>query len=253
MYTMEQVFMAIKEDQIKTHVIPDGQDMGIFRKVNITVDGVCDMVLAIESFALGGKASKSEIIDLARAGFQDVNELSVAPSNMLQYLATVDSVHDTDTALFPKLDILILHQLPYLEEIFCGQLPLGSFEQLREIKLSDNKRLGYLFSPSIANGLVHLKKLSISNCDSMESVFKERGEAGKLSETIPIKLPVLNELRLSELGSLTSFCKGVDEIDFPRLENLYLGGLPGLKSILASKGNHNTDLQSLFSQKDQAI
>ncbi|KAM7489517.1 hypothetical protein LguiB_027001 [Lonicera macranthoides] len=138
-----------------------------------------------------------------------------------------------------------------------ARFKLQRMENLREIWLTHNlrelivqncDRLANIFSSSIAIGLVMLERLTIDGSQMMEAIFwKERGEDGAAAAAVAkIQLPHLKYLRLESLPNLTHFCKSFEEVEFPRLEKVYLDKLPKLDG-LASKGHlfNKKDLQNL--------
>ncbi|KAA8517894.1 hypothetical protein F0562_015368 [Nyssa sinensis] len=221
---------------------------------------------------------KNVLNELVQDGFLHLKYLSVRFCDTPEYLA--NAMDFVPHAAFPVLESLSLYELPNLKEICHGQLPSGSFEELRKLELSKlpalmhlwkgltqgvclgNLRvvkvsycdsMGYLFSQSTATGLGQLKSLTVYSCKKMEEiVLKERGEDQRTNK---IEFPKLNILNLGTLPGLTGFCKGVDEIAFPQLEIMNLCVLPTLKSFcpvmssLASGSDHNATLQYLFNQK----
>ncbi|KAF7146631.1 hypothetical protein RHSIM_Rhsim04G0054100 [Rhododendron simsii] len=83
-----------------------------------------------------------------------------------------------------------------------GLYPSKSFNRLTHLRVTDC-RLKYLFSPSLARGLVGLKKLEIERCMDMEGVIGNEGEEDE--DIIPISFSRLNELSLASLPNLKSF------------------------------------------------
>ncbi|KAM3288864.1 hypothetical protein P3S67_022294 [Capsicum chacoense] len=82
------------------------------------------------------------------------------------------------------------------------QLPTAYFSKLVTLKVLWCEKLRNLMSPSVARGLLNLRKLWIISCQSIKEVITEEKQQG---EEIMTKQPL-----------------------FPRLENLYLKDLPKL-------------------------
>uniref|UniRef100_A0A2N9EHJ0 Uncharacterized protein n=1 Tax=Fagus sylvatica TaxID=28930 RepID=A0A2N9EHJ0_FAGSY len=82
-----------------------------------------------------------------------------------------------------------------------------------------------LFTPSTAKSLVQLKKLSVSECESITEVVA--GEGGEGNEVITFSQ--LTYLKLDCLPNLTSFCSRSYSFEFPSLEEVIVSKCPEMK------------------------
>ncbi|KAG5555902.1 hypothetical protein RHGRI_006525 [Rhododendron griersonianum] len=130
---------------------------------------------------------------------------------------------------------LELSRLPNLREICCGPVRASSFEELTYIGVGDCERLENLF------------KLPIEGCLT-------RQEDVHVATNNIIVFPKLEFLDLRNLPRLMSFCRGIDQIDFPQLKSLWLQLFNHLfdnNCNLASNSdqNDNVGFLSFFPQK----
>ncbi|CAK9152686.1 unnamed protein product [Ilex paraguariensis] len=181
---------------------------------------------------------------------------------------------------------LRISKCPMLEEIVVKEEEAeeGSrmneimFPQLEELIIDNCGKLRNLFSPSMARGLVHLRKLRISKCPMLEEVVVKEEEAEEGSRMNEIMFPQLEELIINNCGKLRnlfspSMARGLvhlrkliiadcpmleevvvkeeeaeggsrmNEIMFPQLKTLILGALLKLRSFFPVK--HALELPSL--------
>jgi hypothetical protein len=117
----------------------------------------------------------------------------------------------------------VLHNLEKLEVTECGKLknlvPSSvSFQNLSELEISKCHRLINLVTSATAKTLVQLKKMSLSDCESItEIVTREGGEA---NDQVIITFSKLTYLKLDCLPRLINFCSGSYYLEFPSLENV---------------------------------
>ena len=118
---------------------------------------------------------------------------------------------------FPNLEKLILHDLPKLREIWHHQLPLGSFNNLKILKVQNCQGLFNLIPSHLIQRFDNLKELEVNNCEVLKHVFDLQG----LDRNIRI---------------------------LPRLEFLKLNVLPKLRRVVCNEDEDNNDsVRCLFS------
>ncbi|KAA8521139.1 hypothetical protein F0562_011812 [Nyssa sinensis] len=134
------------------------------------------------------------------------------------------------------------------------QLPvaMGSFCKLSKLEVESMRGLKYLFSPSIARGLMQLKELYIRSCVRMETIIENEGEEDeeevifhRLKRLVLDKLPRLGSFDLERKRKLmtsegNSTCTATQplfnyKIAFPVLEYLIIRGLKIIKEIWDSQ------------------
>ncbi|KAL5809788.1 hypothetical protein ACOSQ3_030479 [Xanthoceras sorbifolium] len=112
---------------------------------------------------------------------------------------------------------------PFIDEkamSFCLQ-------QLTELTFDGCDNLKYLFPSSMAESLVHLEILKISNCKFMEGVIISQEERKSSS-----LLPKLNQLKLKDLPELTRFCNFSGcLIELPSLSELEISKCPKMQTF----------------------
>ncbi|KAG5552329.1 hypothetical protein RHGRI_010418 [Rhododendron griersonianum] len=85
-----------------------------------------------------------------------------------------------------------------------GLHPSKSFNNLIEV-IVEHCKLKYLFSPSSARGLVHLKKLKVEYCEIMEEIIGFEGQNDEDELTSAVNFSKLSQLQLTYLPNLISF------------------------------------------------
>ncbi|KAL8489903.1 hypothetical protein ACS0TY_025698 [Phlomoides rotata] len=114
------------------------------------------------------------------------------------------------------------------------------FTRLVDMEISSWDNIKSLFSLSIATYLVNLESLKIKSCSMIEQVvlLLDEEESGQSSRNHHrITFPKLKALHLLHLPRLTSFCKGIQIIQFPLLMEMKIRHCPNLKSLVSSTEN----------------
>ncbi|KAH7553370.1 hypothetical protein JRO89_XS12G0003300 [Xanthoceras sorbifolium] len=161
------------------------------------------------------------------------------------------------TSPFPKLNQLKLENLPELTIAmsFCLQ-------QLTELTFDGCDNLKYLFPSSMAESLVHLEILKISNCKFMEGVIISQEE--RKSSSV---LPKLNQLKLKDLSELTRFCNFSGYfIELPSLSELEISNCPKMQTFASDsvcadmlaieepkEANTEENIHSFFDEKEVTV
>ncbi|KAK9291146.1 hypothetical protein L1049_009334 [Liquidambar formosana] len=238
--------------------------------------GINELLKKTEALRLKLKGVKKVLHDPTLSSLVRLKTLKIYSFEGAEYL--FDTVDLNSHSICPVLESVEINDVDNLKMICHGQLPAGSFRELRylelfnlsellhlwkdpnqlvslrnlrEIVVNRCKRLENLFSQSIAEGLVQLHSLIVRSCEMIEEIVAtERGEHGEANK---IRFPTLSDLRLVGLPSLISFCKKMDEIEFPQLRNLSIVSLPKIRTLspnsLASEGEHEIATQYLFDKK----
>ena len=104
--------------------------------------------------------------------------------------------------VFPVLEKFSVKNMINLEEICHGKLPLTTFCNLRIVKVEHCDQLKFVFTSTIAKGLLQLQEVEIRECSIMGAVvIKEEGDI----EDGEILFPQLRRLALQRLPKLMSF------------------------------------------------
>ncbi|KAL5562870.1 hypothetical protein UlMin_032617 [Ulmus minor] len=123
---------------------------------------------------------------------------------------------------FPILENLRLKRMN-LKILWADQLSITSFgmPNLKRLYVSDCDSLSHLFSLDVARSLLQLEELQLRDCKDTEEelVTKE-----PIEEETPIKIfPKLKNLELYNLQNIRRFCAGCC-IEFPSLTNMMING-----------------------------
>ncbi|GLT90397.1 hypothetical protein SLE2022_083310 [Rubroshorea leprosula] len=102
---------------------------------------------------------------------------------------------------------------------------LISFQYLTALEVSRCHELENLVTPSIANSMVQLKRMSITDCKKIEEIIAREGEEVEKE----IVFSQLKSLRFQWLPSLRSFCLSKYSFNFPSLVELIVKECPKLE------------------------
>ncbi|KAL6324438.1 hypothetical protein AAG906_013042 [Vitis piasezkii] len=172
------------------------------------------------------------------ARLKNLEKLNVEKCDQLKEVFDLEGLDHADyenARMLSKLEELKLIDLPKLGHICNKDLQqISFFQNLRVLQLKQCDSLMYLFSASMALGLVQLNNLWVEHCSQIKEIIKaEDGVASK------IIFPQTTQLSLLSLPKLTSFylrtqAPGMlfnEEVAFPKLEILYVSGLDNVKKI----------------------
>ncbi|KAH7546155.1 hypothetical protein FEM48_Zijuj01G0170500 [Ziziphus jujuba var. spinosa] len=226
---------------------------------------------------------KARIVYLEEVRFGDLNEiwfvnvksLTLCHCYGLKYLSDV-TLESAPTGAFPMLELLNIDGHDRLKAICHGELPSRSFEELRQLFLTNLPVLTHLWiAPRQSEFLRNLRRVIIKSCHSLESLFlfstinnlgqleeldiqdcpkiKEVVTFQGLDEACDIKFPFLIRLNLRRLRSLMGISNAVRRINFHVLITLKLEQLPELTSLfpknMVLESSSNAAEQYLFDSK----
>lgn len=186
----------------------------------------------------------------------------VPPIDFIQLLPNLEKLHLNDApferifqitwlgsremhpGMISKLSELKLSKLPFLKHLWREELKpdqifgsLGTVEfknpvsfsttfwTLTILEISKCHGLINLMTPRMANCLLQLTKLSITDCESLSEIIGHTGEEVKDM----ILFNKLKHLGLYSLPSLASFCLGNYTFEFPSLEEVIIRGCPRMR------------------------
>ncbi|KAL5807574.1 hypothetical protein ACOSQ3_030460 [Xanthoceras sorbifolium] len=158
---------------------------------------------------------------------------------------------------FGGMENLTLSEFPHLKEVWHSQFPISSFSSLKSLVVDiDCSNLKYIFTPSVALGLVQLQELEVKNCFILEAIIVIEGEM--IDNAL---FPNLNRLDLKHLPKLSRFCNYAgNSIELPSLAKLWIDNCPNMEIFIsgckdadmpASKENLHTNIQPFFGEKVQ--
>jgi len=124
---------------------------------------------------------------------------------------------------------------------------LSWVENLTELIIEGCDNLEYLFSSSMARGLVKLKYLHLNQCKRMKEVIFEEDEEEKGN----LIFPQLINLLMKNLGNLTRFYSGNCIVEFPYLKELRIFNCPEFKGFTpkAVDIDDRNDIHVLFNEQ----
>ncbi|CAI9270330.1 unnamed protein product [Lactuca saligna] len=135
--------------------------------------------------------------------------------------------------LFVKTEVL------YLEVDGMNDFHQQSFNNLRVLDVFKCANLRFLFTVPIANGLMNLERLTVSQCPVLEVLaHSENGGDGS------IRFQGLKFLSLKMLPELIGLCNTANVIELPQLVELELDGLPYFNSIYPEKTSATSSMSS---------
>ncbi|CAI9270318.1 unnamed protein product [Lactuca saligna] len=145
--------------------------------------------------------------------------------------------------LFEKTEVLYLKVdgMNNLEEVLMEsvRLPQQAFNNLRVLDVFNCANLRYLFTVPIANGLMNLERLTVSQCPVLEVLAHSENSGDGV-----IKFQGLKFLRLDRLPKLIGLCNTANVIELPQLVELELDGLPNFSSIYPEKTSATSSMSS---------
>ncbi|KAL4586178.1 hypothetical protein LXL04_010810 [Taraxacum kok-saghyz] len=160
--------------------------------------------------------------------------------------------------LFDKTEVLHLQVdgLDDFQEVLVesARLPQQSFYNLKVLDVIKCENLRYLFTTTIASGLMKLERLTVSDCPVLEVlVYSENGGEGL------IKFQKLKFLSLKNLPKLVGFCNNDNATELPQLIELTLEYLQNFTTIFpentsaTSSMSDNISLVQPFFNKEVLI
>lgn len=197
--------------------------------------------------------------ELDKAGFVRLKSLLIAGCG-LEYV--INPTEWKSNAPFPLLEWLTIRDMWSLKEICpyekavdlpeTSQLPknirrhpfLGNLKVLEVCRCN---KLTYVFSPSVAKGLVQLEELIVVGCEMLEEIISIQGRHDVVT-AIEIKFPRLNYLELRGLSGLVAFCKAPNEAEFPNSNSFETEGTSKTshEPILDKKAVYSFEFPSLI-------
>ncbi|XP_037496093.1 probable disease resistance protein At4g27220 [Jatropha curcas] len=171
---------------------------------SVHLEGIKVLLMTTEHLHLDELNGVKNILhELDEEGFPYLKKLYIQNSLDIEHI--IDWRRMSHFIAFPKLESLFLQNLKKLEKIYHGRYVMGSFSNLRKLKVGNCNVLKNLFSFSMLKGLVVLEKINVSRCEILKEIV-----AMETREDSEIKLPQLRKLKLENLPQLTCFCSQGD-------------------------------------------
>ncbi|KAK4275858.1 hypothetical protein QN277_018872 [Acacia crassicarpa] len=254
-----------------------------FGQLNISLLGAVFKDLAqratiIKFYELKGR-SKSFMADIVQAigGMNELTTLCLETCWEIEYI--IDETTPHEDAFVPRLDELVLIDMHFLKQLWCGPPPFSLFQKLKRLTIFDCSQLLDIFPEANCN-LGNLKFLTISSCPKLTSLFPVSAACTLLSlmelriddapqmkfvfgeeqDESHIELRLLEYLKLLDLPNLVGICSGrycprwpsIKEINWRNCPNLKLQQLEGHQlrneeyKSMASIELDNCGVESIF-------
>ena len=152
-----------------------------------------------------GEGIKNILCEVHKEGFPQLKHLYLRNSTDIQYIINLMGFQ---CVVFPLLEFLSLDNMTNLEKICHGhdQLAMGSLRSLKKLEVSNCDELKSVFSLTMLGCFSQLQEIVIKNCEVLSAIVaKERK----------------HEIQVNHDS-------GTDIIDFTQLRSLYLRNLPNL-------------------------
>ncbi|KAH6808448.1 hypothetical protein C2S53_019096 [Perilla frutescens var. hirtella] len=163
-------------------------------------------------------------------GCPNIKNFSLAP-NLEDFRTNLNNYLEVGV----KVPFDSLKQLSIVENenpLYCYKIPVSLFSGLEKLEISWYHGSMSLFSSSVVGNLVNLKQLIIDCCYEMVKVIKDDEEENAVSgdgQSTTLLFPKLQELQLSYLPKLVSFCEWKCDVEFPSLRILRIYECPNMK------------------------
>ncbi|KAL9403396.1 hypothetical protein Peur_000368 [Populus x canadensis] len=139
-----------------------------------------------------------------RQGLKNLKEVIVHSCKSLEEvfeLGEADEGSSEEKELLSSLTLLKLQELPELKCIWKGPTRNVSLENLVHLKVSDLKKLTFIFTPSLARNLPKLESLRISKCGELKHIIREEDGEREIIPESP-RFPKLKKINISFCFSL---------------------------------------------------
>ena len=186
---------------------------------------------------------------------QNLEELKIEHCNLVEVVfevrgENVDEICDKGST---HLRHLILNNLPKLKHVWTSNPEaILTFQNLRQVKVSECKTLKSLFPVSVAKSLEQLEILHINDCELMEEIVTlEEG----LETMTKFVFPQITSLTLQSLPELKCFYPGKHTSKWPSLKSLTISNCDKVKIVASNElsfrdtdelGDHVPVQQPLF-------
>ncbi|KAK4850483.1 hypothetical protein QYF36_007150 [Acer negundo] len=164
------------------------------------------------------------------------------PTNKEEQVNSEQSPHANIQPLFDEkvgfrgIENFTVSDFPDLKEVWHNQLLITYFCNLKSLVVDDKcSSLKYLFTQSLALGLVQLQELEIKNCAVLEAIIVTDEE--RTDNTL---FPNLTRLELKDLPKLLRFCNFLgNSIELPSLARLWIDNCPNMETFISGSTDAN--------------
>ncbi|KAH0655938.1 hypothetical protein KY290_032754 [Solanum tuberosum] len=129
----------------------------------------------------------------------------------------------------PRLEELNINGANSISALCSHQLPAAYFSKRETLYVANCGKLRNLMPPSVARGLLNLRKLEIRDCLSMEEVITKEKQQG---EGIMTLFPLLEKLELYTVPKLGHFFLTECTLEIPFLKEVHISDCPEMKTFV---------------------
>ncbi|MCD7454914.1 hypothetical protein HAX54_026509 [Datura stramonium] len=147
----------------------------------------------------------------------------------------------------PSLEYLFISDAHNISALCSLQLPTAYFSKLKILEVINCGKLRNLMSPSVARGVVNLRKLQIKGCPLMEEVITEE-MTNNDERTL---LPLLEKLKLENLPKLGHFFLTKRALNFPSLREVKIFCCSEMKTFVQQEGSVSTPVLERLNGDDE--
>ncbi|MED6133978.1 hypothetical protein PIB30_033205 [Stylosanthes scabra] len=135
-------------------------------------------------------------------------------------------------SLRSSLKKLTIEQLPNLEHIWDSDptQQISCFHSFQEVYVHGCNSLEYLFPASMAENLIKLEKLEVTNCDKLVEIVA-KDEAAVEGDPKEFALKSMTSIKLWNLPELKCFYPASHKLECPKLEEVHLFHCDKLKTF----------------------
>ncbi|KAM3339420.1 hypothetical protein P3S68_029289 [Capsicum galapagoense] len=168
-------------------------------------------------------------------------------------------VVDLNKAMFnskvscPNLEVLRLYKANSISALWSHQLPTAYFNKLEKLKVRNCEKLINLMSPSMARGLLNLRKLEIEYCPLMEEVITEEEQLGEEIMTNEPLFLRLEELILHKLPKMGHFFLMKHALEFSFLRAVTIRKCPEMKMFVQQEYVSTPSLENVNSDDEVKV
>eukprot|EP00268_Persea_americana_P050192 TRINITY_DN5441_c1_g1_i10.p1 TRINITY_DN5441_c1_g1~~TRINITY_DN5441_c1_g1_i10.p1 ORF type:complete len:247 (-),score=44.91 TRINITY_DN5441_c1_g1_i10:223-909(-) len=116
--------------------------------------------------------------------------------------------------------------------------------KLKRIRISNCPKLKYVLSVGWFQTLQNLEEIDVFNCQAMEEMVVDMGDISEANNNIPITLPRLEIITLTDLPKLKSICKRT--LICSSLEEIDVEGCPMLKMLPFSINSLSSSVKQII-------
>ncbi|KAI9403461.1 hypothetical protein POPTR_001G429890v4 [Populus trichocarpa] len=168
-----------------------------------------------------------------RQGLKNLKEVIVHSCKSLEEvfeLGEADEGSSEEKELLSSLTLLKLQELPELKCIWKGPTRHVSLQNLVHLKVSDLKKLTFIFTPSLARNLPKLESLRINECGELKHIIREEDGEREIIPESP-RFPKLKKINISFCFSLEYVFPVSMSPSLTNLEQMRIARADNLKQI----------------------